>query len=89
MSARLRASALINDLDRDPLTYKEAIFRPDAVKWSEAMQKELNSLSENNTWTLQQAPAERHILKNKWVYKKKLAGTNIKYKARWVVKGYK
>ena len=89
MSARLRTSAPIDDLDRDPLIYREAILRPDGAKWSEAMQKELNSLSENNTWTLQQAPAERHILKGKWVYKKKLAGTSIKYKARWVVKGYK
>ena len=88
MSVRLRVLAPIDDLDRDPLIYREAIFRPDAAKWSEAMQKELNFLLENNIWTLQQAPAERHVLKGKWVYKKKLAGTSIKYKARWVVKGY-
>ena len=37
MSARLRASAPIDDLDRDPLIYREAIFRPDAAKWLEAM----------------------------------------------------
>ena len=32
MSVRLRALAPIDDLNRDPLIYKEAIFRPDAAK---------------------------------------------------------
>ena len=37
MSIRLRVSVPIDDLDRDPLIYREAIFRPDAAKWLEAM----------------------------------------------------
>ena len=37
MSARLRVSAPVDDLDRDFLIYREAIRRPDAAKWSEAM----------------------------------------------------
>ena len=82
MFTRLRILIPINNLNRNPLIYRKTIFRPDGAKWSETIQKKLNSLSENNTWTLQQAPAERHILKGKWVYKKKLAGTSIKYKAR-------
>ena len=58
MFTKLRASAPINNLDRDPFIYREAILRPDAVKWSEAMQKELNFLLKNNTWILQQALVE-------------------------------
>ena len=49
ISARLRALAPTDNLNKNPLTYKEAILRPDAAKWSETMQKKLNSLSENNT----------------------------------------
>ena len=37
MSIKLRILVPINDLNRDSLTYKKTILRPDAVKWSEAM----------------------------------------------------
>ena len=48
ISARLRILIPINNLNRDPLTYRKAILRPDAAKWSEAIQKKLNFLLKNN-----------------------------------------
>ncbi|CAH2105332.1 unnamed protein product [Euphydryas editha] len=35
----------------EPKTYREAMQRNDAIKWQEAVQKELETLKENNTWT--------------------------------------
>jgi len=33
----------------DPITVKKALSNPDAIKWKEAMNKEFESLRENNT----------------------------------------
>ena len=90
IAAKLRISAGAETSDRDLAIYRQATTRQDAHLWQEAMQKEFNSLSENGTWTLQKAPADRRVLQGRWVYKKKPAGPQnpVKYKARWVVKGY-
>lgn len=36
----------------EPATYEEAINRTDSSKWREAMNKELQTLRDNNTWDL-------------------------------------
>lgn len=36
----------------DPGTLAEALARDDAQKWQAAMEDEMNSLKENNTWVL-------------------------------------
>ncbi|CAG9110681.1 unnamed protein product [Plutella xylostella] len=36
----------------EPKTYQDAMQRNDASKWQEAVQKELNTLRENNVWTV-------------------------------------
>ena len=43
-----------------------------------------------NTWTLVEPSKTANILKGQWVYALKhgLKGEILKYKARWVVKGY-
>src|SRR5699024_8998877 len=76
--------------ESDPLTYREAIRRSDAKKWKEAMDSEIASLNENDTWELVEKPADRKVVKAKWVYKKKLNlnGEVEKYKARLVAKGF-
>jgi hypothetical protein len=54
------------------------------------MQEEINQLTKQNTWDLVDLPNNRKALKGRWVYKIKTDQNNniIKYKARWVVKGY-
>jgi hypothetical protein len=37
-----------------------------------AMETEMNSLAENETWDLEKLPSDRKAIKNKWVYKEKL-----------------
>lgn len=69
----------------DPLTYKEAMSRPDAKQWELAMKEEIQSQMENCTWELVNRPNNRRIVKCKWVYNIKTDG---RYKARLVAKGF-
>ena len=90
---KLKIIALYKDLP-DPKTYEEAMASPDKKMWIEAMNEEMKSLKENNTWELVEVPqSERkdvHVIGCKWVYKKKLtsSGEIERYKARLVAKGY-
>jgi len=54
------------------------------------MKSEYKSLVDNNTWVLVTAPEGRRVLRGKWVYKLKRGpqGEIIRYKARWVVRGF-
>ena len=55
------------------------------------MDLEIQSLVENETWVLVPRPEGRFVISGRWVFKIKygLDGRIIKYKARWVVYGYK
>jgi hypothetical protein len=76
-------------IDNEPSTYKEAINDSNKDQWQEAMQKEIDELLSQKTWDLVALPSDRTALKGRWVYKyKKDNNNNIKYKARWVIKGY-
>lgn len=52
----------------EPATVREAMASSDSTKWKEAMQNEMDSLMENNTWTLVNIPRDRKLLKTKWVF---------------------
>ena len=58
--------------------------------WQRAMQEELKSIVENNTWTLADLPAGKRPIGLKWVFKLKKdeTGAIVKHKARLVAKGY-
>ena len=58
--------------------------------WLEAMEDEMNSLHENNTFELVKLPKGKKALKNKWVYRLKSEenSSQPRYKARLVVKGF-
>ena len=73
-----------------PKTYKEAVSGHESQKWEESMKDELNSLLENNTWELVDLPPSRQSLSGKWVYKRKKGGDGeiLRYKSRWVVRGF-
>lgn len=59
-------------------------------EWLQAMREEHESLVENNTWTLVDRPDDRKVLSGKWVHKLKRGpdGKVVRYKARWVVRGF-
>ena len=83
-------TVLIATANPDPLTYKEAVNGPDKFRWLEAILKEINSLSANNTWELVDLPKGRKLISSKWVFKKKYRPSGLidKYKARLVARGF-
>ena len=74
----------------DPLTYNEAMSRPDAPLWVEAMEAEMKSQIAAHTFDIVDLPQGRHAIGGKWVYRTKRGpnGEIVKYKARWVAQGF-
>ncbi|KAK8586408.1 hypothetical protein V6N13_010001 [Hibiscus sabdariffa] len=76
-------------VDQDePKTYQEAVVSPDSEKWLEAMRSEMDSMSENQVWTLVEPPEGIKPIGCKWVFKKKtdMDGNVQTYKGRLVAK---
>jgi hypothetical protein len=72
-----------------PQSYEEAIASPESKQWKAAMEDEINSLKENDTFTLTPLPESRKIVGGRWVYTiKESANGSETYKARYVAKGY-
>ncbi|KAK8663681.1 hypothetical protein V6N13_083488 [Hibiscus sabdariffa] len=79
-------------VDQDePKTYQEAVSSPDSEKWLEAMRSEMDSMSENQVWTLVEPPDGIKPIGCKWVFKKKTdMDVNLQtYKGRLVAKGFR
>jgi len=74
----------------EPKTYAQAMSCPDADKWKQAMNEEMQSISENKTWTLTELPKNKKAIGCKWVYKLKFddQGNVCRYKARLVAQGF-
>ena len=51
-----------------PADYQQAIESPEANKWQEAMDAEINALIDNDTFELVPCPKDRQIVGAKWVY---------------------
>ena len=73
----------------EPQAYEEALRAPDAAQWKLAMDEEMASLQENNTWTLEQQPVGVRPIPVKWVFKIKrdALGNTERYKAS-LAKGF-
>ena len=84
------ASTAIHESDPDPETLQEALEGPFAAQWAQAMEEELKSMADNQTWTLANLPFGRKAVRNRWVFKRKLDqdGKVSRYKARLVAKGF-
>ncbi|KAK8680516.1 hypothetical protein V6N13_109459 [Hibiscus sabdariffa] len=75
----------------EPKTYQEVVSSPDSEKWLEAMRSEMDSMSNNQVWTLVEPPEGIKPIGCKWVFKKKtdMDGNVQTYKGRLVVKGFR
>ena len=72
----------------EPQTLTEALDR-DPVEWRKAVEDELRSHAENETWEPAQLPPGRDAISSKWVFKTKVnADGSLRYKARLVVRGF-
>ena len=75
----------------EPRSYKEARKSIEWPHWKKAIEAEIQSYMENETWTLAKLPNGRKAITGRWVFKIKygLDGSILRYKARWVIYGYK
>lgn len=73
-----------------PQSYDSAMKSDEAEEWKRAMNDEMSSLAENNTWELVNPPKGKKIVQNRWVLriKTKADSTRDKFKARLIAKGY-
>jgi hypothetical protein len=71
----------------EPNTLAEAERSP---SWRKEMVEEMESIEDNQTWSLVDLPLGRRAIRLKWVFKVKRVehGAVAKHKARLVVKGY-
>ncbi|GJX27995.1 zinc finger, CCHC-type containing protein [Tanacetum coccineum] len=78
-------------IKEDPRTYNEAMQSRDAAFWKEAIDDEISSIMENNTWVLSDLPLGCKPLGCKWIFKRKMKvdGTIDKFKARLVIQGFR
>ncbi|GKC51490.1 putative RNA-directed DNA polymerase, partial [Tanacetum coccineum] len=74
----------------EPECYAETMEDEHKKEWFKAVEDEMKSLYENNTFELTKLPKGKRALKNKWVYKLKTEEhtSRLRYKARLVVKGF-
>ena len=73
-----------------PKTYNQAVRSPEADMWKDAMDEEMQSLRENQTFELVELPEGKTTVGGRWVYAVKEApndGGDL-YKARFVAKGF-
>lgn len=78
-----------NDI-KEPKSYNEAVSSPFKDQWIKAMQEEMASLEDNQTWELLELPHDRQAIGCKWIYKMKRGedGSIRRFKARLVAQGY-
>ena len=81
----------LDENNKDPITYMDAMQRSDSDKWFEAIKSEIKSMKVNDVWTLVD-PLERiKPIGCKWVFKRK-RGTDGKveiYKVYLIAKDYR
>jgi hypothetical protein len=77
-------------IEDSPRTYQEAIESEESDQWKKAMDEEMESVKENETWTLEKLPERRQAVSCKWVYVKKRNndGEVGRFKARLVARGF-
>jgi len=83
--------ATARTLDPDePPSYTEALNSAQAPQWMAAIEDELKSIMDNQTWELTELPKGRTPVKCRWTFRVKrgAGGEVIKYKARLVAKGF-
>jgi hypothetical protein len=82
--------SMMNTIFDEPKSFKEAVNGPYSEEWKVAIQRELKSLADNETWKVVDRKPEDNVVKCKWVFRVKQNpdGTVDRFKARLVAKGY-
>ena len=74
----------------DPTSVAAALRSPHADAWRAAIQEELDAHQANETYRIAPLPPGRKAISSRFVFKTKVDehGTPVRYKARWVAKGF-
>lgn len=76
-------------IDTEPITLEDALNSEEKEEWEKAMNIELDTLKENNTWTeVNSIPSGNKVISSKWCFKVKQIGGEKVYKARLVARGF-
>lgn len=74
-----------------PENLEQAMKCDESQQWGESMRHEMKSVLENSTWKIVPSPQDgSKVIQGRWVYQTKTdsLGNLIRYKSRWVVKGF-
>lgn len=73
-----------------PMSYAEVKGNVNETEWRRAIDDEIESLNENDTWEIVPKPKNVKLIGSKWIFKIKEdeLGNPSKFKARLVAKGY-
>ncbi|GJZ41840.1 retrotransposon protein, putative, ty1-copia subclass [Tanacetum coccineum] len=74
----------------EPANYKAALLDPKSDKWLNAMNVDMQSMTDNEVWDLVNLPPNGKTVGHKWLFKKKtnMDGAVHTYKACLVAKGF-
>ena len=78
----------LDENNEDPISYMDAMQRPDSDRWLGAMKSEMESMEIHGVWTLVDPPEGIKPIGCKWIFKRKRGadGQVETYKARLVAK---
>ena len=77
------------EVDDIPINYDDVQGRHDEAEWRKAINSELQSMAENQTWEVVRREPNMKPLTSRWVFRKKNeADGSARYKARLVVRGF-
>ena len=90
MNYNILITEAISKIIRDPRTVKEVLSSPQGKKWKSAMDSKIEALKNNDIWVIVQCPYGQKIVGSKWIFKTKRNsdGSIVKYKARFVARGF-
>jgi len=74
----------------EPQSLEEALHLPQATKWKRAIEEELNSQEDRQTWKVTKLPEGRKCIGCRWIFKIKTDsdGKIQQYKARLIAQGF-
>ena len=76
-------------MSRIPRSYAEAMDSAESEQWKAAMDEEMQSLEDNQTFTVTTLPPAKTVVGGRWVFTTKPGpGETVRFKARWVAKGF-
>jgi Reverse transcriptase (RNA-dependent DNA polymerase)/gag-polypeptide of LTR copia-type/Integrase core domain/GAG-pre-integrase domain/Zinc knuckle len=81
---------VFEDEDEKMSTYQGIMKSKYKYEWKKAMDKEIKSIQDLNTWELVPRPKDSKVIGSRWIFKIKrhADGTIERYKARFCAKGY-